>query len=106
MDSKYRMLTESFKELEVLYQNRPSRPEDLELVKQLQDDVMVKEQALKKAAEDMKFYKLELINREQSYNTMFGTNPNVGVMNPLGVKGNVGKQMISQKDIGGKKQRV
>ncbi len=31
----------------------------------------------------MKFYKLELINREQSYNQMFGTNPNIGVMNPV-----------------------
>jgi len=31
----------------------------------------------------MKFYKLELINREQSYNQMFGTNPNVGVINPV-----------------------
>lgn len=49
--------------------------------------MLKKEQELKKAAEDMKFYKLELINREQSYNTMFGTNPNVGLMNPLGVKG-------------------
>lgn len=37
---------------------------------------------LKKAAEDMKFYKLELINREESYNKMFGTNPNVGVLDP------------------------
>ena len=26
----------------------------------------------------MKFYKLELINREQSYNQMFGTNPTMG----------------------------
>lgn len=26
----------------------------------------------------MKFYKLELINREQSYNQMFGSTPNVG----------------------------
>lgn len=31
----------------------------------------------------MKFYKLELINREDSYNKMFGSNPNVGVLNPL-----------------------
>ena len=37
---------------------------DKELIKQLQEDILVKEQALKKAAEDMKFYKLELINRE------------------------------------------
>lgn len=64
MDSKYKLLNENFKELEQLYGSRPSRPEDLELVKQLQEDILVKEQALKKAAEDMKFYKLELINRE------------------------------------------
>jgi len=30
----------------------------------------------------MKFYKLELINREQSYNAMFGANPSVGIINP------------------------
>jgi hypothetical protein len=60
---------------------------------------------LKKAAEDMKFYKLELINREQSYNTMFGTNPNVGIINPLGAKMNAinNKNLVSQKDIAGKK---
>ncbi len=46
---------------------------------------------LKKAAEDMKFYKLELINREDSYNKMFGTNPNVGVLNPLAGKPQTGK---------------
>lgn len=31
----------------------------------------------------MKFYKLELINREENYNKVFGNFPNVGVMNPL-----------------------
>lgn len=35
----------------------------------------------------MKFYKLELINREHSYNSMFGTTPNVGVINPIGKTG-------------------
>lgn len=43
MDQKYKMLNENFKELENLYQNRPSRPEDLEIVKQLQDDILAKE---------------------------------------------------------------
>lgn len=42
----------------------------------------------------MKFYKLELINREDSYNKMFGTNPNVGVINPLGAKPQTGKQSM------------
>jgi hypothetical protein len=53
------------------------------MIKQLQEEIVQKDNALKKAAEDMKFYKLELINREQSYNQMFGTNPNVGVINPV-----------------------
>jgi len=33
MDKKYLQLHESFEELQELYDNRPSRPEDLELVK-------------------------------------------------------------------------
>lgn len=83
MDQKYRQLSERFQELQELYEQRPSRPEDLELIRQLQEEIVQKDNALKKAAEDMKFYKLELINREQSYNQMFGTTPNVGVLNPV-----------------------
>lgn len=60
----------------------------------------------------MKFYKLELINREQSYNQMFGTTPSVGVMNPTMAKAKTtmptqpqGKQMamggVSSMKIGG-----
>ena len=44
---------------------------------------MQKEEELKKASEDMKFYKLELINRENSFNNIFGGNPSVGVVNPV-----------------------
>lgn len=35
----------------------------------------------------MKFYKLELINREQSYNQMFGTAPSVGGLMTANVMG-------------------
>jgi len=31
----------------------------------------------------MKFYKLNLINREKNYNEVFGVNPNVGVYKPI-----------------------
>jgi len=31
----------------------------------------------------MKFFKLELINREKNFNGMFNANPNVGVLNPF-----------------------
>lgn len=83
MDQKYRQLSERFTELQDLYENRPSRPEDLEMIRQLQEEIIQKDNLLKKAAEDMKFYKLELINREKSYNEMFGVkDPTVGLINP------------------------
>lgn len=83
MDEKYNQLEERYNEIQELYDNRPSRPEDLETIRRLQMEIDQKDNLLKKAAEDMKFYKLELINRENSYNKMFGANPNVGLMNPL-----------------------
>jgi hypothetical protein len=66
-----------------MYDNRPSRQEDIVLIQRLQDEVATKDEALRKAYEDMKFYKLELINREENYNKVFGANPSVGVLNPL-----------------------
>ena len=83
MNEKHKSLQDKFQELTDLFEQRPSRPEDLDLIKQLQDDIVNKDNQLKKAAEDMKFYKLELINREESYNKMFGSMPSVGVMNPM-----------------------
>lgn len=31
----------------------------------------------------MKFFKLELINRETNFNKVFNANPNIGVLNPF-----------------------
>ena len=70
------------------------------MIRQLQEEIIQKDNLLKKAAEDMKFYKLELINREDNFNKMFGTNPNVGVINPLGAKPQTGKQTMV---VGGNK---
>ena len=36
-----------------------------------------------KVIDEMKYYQLELINREQNYNTMFSSSPQVGVLDPL-----------------------
>jgi hypothetical protein len=54
------------------------------MIRQLQEEILKKDNELKKAAEDMKFYKLELINREKSYNEMFGAQPIVGNMGNFG----------------------
>ena len=62
---------------------RPSRPEDLDMIRDLDEQIQQKDTFIKKQEEDMKFYKLELINREQSYNQMFGTAPNIGTIQQL-----------------------
>ena len=34
----------------------------------------------------MKYYQLELVNREQNYNSLFASNPQVGLLDPFGNK--------------------
>ena len=48
------------------------------MLRDLNEQIVQKDAFIKKQEDDMKFYKLELINREQSYNQMFGTTPSVG----------------------------
>ena len=80
------------------------------MIQKLQDEIVSKEGELKKAAEDMKFYKLELINREHTFNNMFGNNPNVGLINPMQAATKVGKMpssgLMSQKDIPRRKAQI
>ena len=81
MEERFQQLQKRYENLQDMYDNRPSREEDLALIKHLQDEFTTKDEALKKAYEDMKFYKLELINREENYNKVFGASPNVGILN-------------------------
>ena len=55
----------------------------------------------------MKFYKLELINREHTFNNMFGNNPNVGLMNPMQAASKVATKLppANQPNIPRKGQR-
>lgn len=41
---------------------------------------------VKRLMDEMQFYKLELVNREQNYNKVFGVQPTVGIMNPIAKK--------------------
>ena len=65
------------------YRNRDSRPEDLEKIKHIGFMLNEKERQMAKLEEDMRYYQLELVNREQNYNAMFSANPQVGLLNPL-----------------------
>ncbi len=66
-----------------LFDDRPSREEDLRLIQKLQALLEQREEELKRAWHELKFFKLELINRENNFNKLFNANPNVGVLNPL-----------------------
>nr|XP_006000013.1 PREDICTED: protein FAM184A isoform X5 [Latimeria chalumnae] len=70
-------------EVEEKYQNRESRPEDLQFISDLKDMIAERDQLIKKLMDDKKFYQLELVNRETNFNKVFNANPNVGVINPL-----------------------
>ncbi|XP_075059093.1 protein FAM184A isoform X2 [Mixophyes fleayi] len=76
-------LQASLTEMEEKYQNRESRPEDLQVISDLKDMVAERDQLIKKLIEDKKFYQLELVNRETNFNKVFNASPNVGVINPL-----------------------
>ncbi|XP_053237763.1 protein FAM184A isoform X2 [Podarcis raffonei] len=73
----------SLEEMEEKYQNRESRPEDVQLIAELKDLIAERDQLIKKLIDDKKFYQLELVNRETNFNKVFNASPNVGVINPL-----------------------
>jgi hypothetical protein len=62
------------------YQHRESREEDISRVRILELKVREEIQARKRAVEDLKFYKLELLNREENFNQKFGGGRTVGVL--------------------------
>lgn len=49
----------------------------------------MKEEEMKKANEQLRLYRLELVNRENNYNKMFNANPNVGTLDPISFKVNL-----------------
>lgn len=59
------------------YEYRESRAEDVAMINRLLKEGKQKDQLLKKAMSDLKMYKLELINREENYNKVFGRQPRV-----------------------------
>ncbi|CAH2251965.1 FAM184A isoform X2 [Pelobates cultripes] len=83
LTDKNAALQVSLTEMEEKYQNRESRPEDLQIISELKDMVEERDQLIKKLIEDKKFYQLELVNRETNFNKVFNASPNVGVINPL-----------------------
>ncbi|CAE7877418.1 FAM184A [Symbiodinium sp. KB8] len=68
------------------FASRPSREDDLVRISKLTKLVQLKDAEVGRLKEEMKFFKLELVNRETNFNKVFARQPNVGVMNPLGAR--------------------
>jgi hypothetical protein len=94
MQEQTDLLEKRLAESQDLYARRTSRPEDLERVAQLQAENAQLADEVAKLVKDMKYYKLELLNREKNFNKLFNAAPNVGVMSVLKTGGaNAGPQL-------------
>merc|ERR1719240_1518082 len=96
LNEQVQLLEERHAELQALYDNRPSREEDLERIKVLEREVEEKTHQLKTMAETLQKFKLELVNREQNYNKVFGSSPNVGVMDPTAKRGSTSRPTLTK----------
>lgn len=82
MEERVRLLESRLTDLQFRYDSRESRPEDVERIKQLTAELKEAKQLVKRTLEEMQYFKLELLNREENFNKVFNANPNVGILDP------------------------
>jgi chromosome segregation ATPase len=75
MQAKAKQMQRLIADLEYKIANRESRTEDVAKINELLKACRDKDDALLKAYNDMKQYKLELMNKETTYNKVFGRQP-------------------------------
>jgi hypothetical protein len=92
--AKQKQLQRYVADLEYKIANRESRQEDVTKINELMRELRVREEALVKAHKDMQQYKLDLINKETTYNKVFGRAPTVAAPASAGTAaGGVGSIM-------------
>ncbi|XP_063691217.1 protein FAM184A-like isoform X1 [Bolinopsis microptera] len=78
------------------YSNRPSRPEDLNKILELENTIAEADERIRHLIDEKKFFELELVNRESNYNRVFNTaGPKIGLINPMNVKTRITKKSRS-----------
>jgi serologically defined colon cancer antigen 8 len=65
------------------YENRDTRPEDLERIQKLEELIQERSEAIEKVQQELKHYQTELMNREKTYNKVFNNRPQVTVLSGL-----------------------
>ena len=83
MNKRYSMLLSKYEELVEIFEKRPSKDEDLELIAKLKEELRLKANQMSGFEEDMEFYKNQLINMDETYTKYFGNTHKVGNLNPL-----------------------
>jgi len=81
---------EQLREWQSRFERRESRPEDLAQIEAMRKQLKEKDEIVRRTYEEMKYFKLELKNREENFNKTFGNQPRVGTLNPL--QASAGKQ--------------
>lgn len=79
-EEKLREVAKEYKLLEDRYLARESRPEDIARIRQLEQEMIDKDELVTRTREEMMYFKREMLNREENYNAKFNRQPNVGVM--------------------------
>lgn len=69
------------RDIEEKFRLRPSLDEDVIFIKHLQEKLSQQEILCQQLNDEKKYYKLELVNREENFNKIFNNSPNVGFMN-------------------------
>lgn len=75
-DNKIEELQMEYKALEERWLRRESRPEDLQRISMLENEMKEKDALVVKTREEMMYFKREMLNREENYNKKFGASPN------------------------------
>jgi hypothetical protein len=79
-EERLREVAHEYKLLEDRYLARESRPEDVARIRDLEREMIEKDELVAKTREEMMYFKREMLNREDNYNQKFNRQPNVGVM--------------------------
>lgn len=88
-------------DLQRLFKQRPSKTEDLERICLLSEDLKLKQHELVQVQQQLRFFRLELVNRDKNYNEIFNSNPHVGVLDPISQQ-NIGSMaLVGGKENGG-----
>ena len=83
MEKKNNSILLKYQELKGLFDRRPSRDEDVELIYKLKEEIILKDRQIKQYEDNIDYYKNELNNREENYNKIFNSKPTVGYIDPI-----------------------